>query len=218
MGLRGGWTLAALTCGLAALAISGCNILTPVAYAVAGPGKVKKVTELDPERSYVIFIDDPSSKVASRRLRSDIADTAQESLLKRGTVKNMIDGRSAFAAAVGERYGERLSIQEIGTSLKADVVIYALLTDFSLGAEIGTFRPTATLQVKLIESETGNRIWPPEAGSMYPLRVIMPQKPGLAPSSAAEIQKAQQDLAEYTGNALAQLFYDVDVNFSNRRQ
>lgn len=218
MGLRGGWKLAALACGLGVLVTSGCNIVTPVAYAVAGPGKVKKVTELDPERSYVIFIDDPSSKVASRRLRSEIADTAQEALLKRGTVTNMIDGRSAFAAAVGERYGERMSIQEIGTSLKADVVIYALLTDFSLGAEVGTYRPTATLQVKLIDSATGDRIWPPQVGEMYPLRVTMPQKPGLAPSSAAEMQKAQQDLATYTGTALAQLFYDVDVNFSNRRQ
>ncbi|RMH12143.1 MAG: hypothetical protein D6695_07545 [Planctomycetota bacterium] len=203
---------------LAALLIAGCNIVAPIAYAVHGPGKVKKVTTLDPERSYVIFVDDPSNKVASRRLRSAIVSTAQDKLLAQGVVTNIIDGRSAFAAAAGERYGERMSVQEIGQSVHADVVIYALLTNFSLGEEIGTFRPTATLHVKLIESETGNRIWPPEEGTMYPLHVNMPQRPGLAPSTTAEIYKAQQELAEYTGTALAQMFYDVQVNFSHRRR
>ncbi len=206
-------------CVLAAATVlaCGCNIAAPVAYAITGPGKVKKVTSLDEERSYVIFIDDPSSKVASRRLRGEIATTAQDALLKRGVVKNMIDGRSAFTAASGERYGERLSVQEIGQSVKADVVIYALLTQFTLGEEIGTFRPSATLQVKLIESSTGDRIWPPDVETMYPLVVSMPQRPGMVPSTVSELQKAQQELADYSGLALAQMFYDVEVNRSNRR-
>lgn len=215
---KGRKVLRLTACLLAAATVLafGCNIVTPVAYAVAGPGKVKKVTSLDDERSYVIFIDDPSTKVASRRLRGEMATTAQEALLQRGTVKNMIDGRSAFTAASGERYGERLSVQEIGQSVKADVVIYALLTQFTLGEEIGTFRPSATFQVKLIDSATGDRIWPPDVDSMYPLVVTMPQRPGMAPSTMSELQKAQQELAEYSGKALAQMFYDVEVTRSNR--
>lgn len=206
---------ACLLAGLMVL-VWGCNVAAPVAYAIAGPGKVKKVTSLDDERSYVIFIDDPSSKVASRRLRGEIATTAQEALLQRGVVKNMIDGRSAFTAASGERYGERLSVQEIGQSVKADVVIYALLTQFTLGEEIGTYRPSATLQVKMIESSTGERVWPANVDTMYPLVVTMPQRPGMAPSTVGEVQKAQQELAEYSGKALAQMFYDVEVTRSNR--
>lgn len=214
---RSGLRLSACLAASMALVVCGCNIAAPVAYAITGPGKVRKVTSLDEDRSYVIFIDDPSSKVASRRLRGEIATRAQEALLKRGVVKNMIDGRSAFTAASGERYGERLSVQEIGQSVKADVVIYALLTQFTLGEDIGTFRPSATLQVKLIESSTGDRVWPPVMDAMYPLVVTMPQRPGMVPSTVNELQKAQQELAEYCGLALAQMFYDVEVNRSNRR-
>lgn len=217
-GIRRVTALGVIVSGLVLLTGTACNIVTPVAYAINGPGKIKKVTSLDPERSYVIFIDDPSSKVASRRLRAEIANTAQETLLKKGIVTNMIDGRSTFAVATGERYGERLSIQEIGQSVGADVVIYALLTNFTLGEDVGTYRPMASLQVKLIDSKTGDRIWPPEQGAMYPLRVNMPQKPGMVPATASEMQKAQQELAEYTGVALAQMFFDVEVPFSNRRR
>lgn len=211
-------TLGVIVASVVLLTIPACNIVTPVAYAINGPGKIKKVTTLDPERSYVIFIDDPSSKVASRRLRAEIANTAQETILKKGIVTNMIDGRSTFAAATGERYGERLSIQEIGQSVGADVVIYALLTDFTLGEDVGTYRPMASLQVKLIESDTGDRVWPPDVDTMYPMRVNMPQKPGMVPTTATELQKSQQELAEYTGTALAQMFFDVEVPFSNRRR
>lgn len=202
---------------MAVLCLAGCNIVTPVAYAIHGPGKVKKAASLDPELKHLIFVDDPSNKVSSRRLRSSIVDTAQETLLARGTVKNMIDGRSAFAAVSKERYGEPMSIVEIGESVGADVVIYALLTEFSLGAEIGTYRPSAVLQVKILDVRTGERMWPAGTEGTYPLRVTLPQEPGLAPSSTPELYKAQEALAAQAGTALAQMFYDVEITRSARR-
>jgi hypothetical protein len=207
------WAAAAL----GVLALGGCNIATPIAYAIQGPGKVKKVTTLDPERKHLVFVDDPSNKVSSRRLRGTIVDTAQDAMLQRGVVTDMIDGRSAFAAVSKERYGEPMSIVEIGESVGADVVIYALLTEFSLGAEVGTYRPTAVLQVKILDVHTGERIWPAGSDGTYPLRVQLPQEPGLAPTTTAELYKAQEALAVQAGTALAQMFYNVEAPRSARR-
>ena len=201
----------------AALTATGCNIVAPVAYAVHGPGKVRKVTTLDDTLTYVIFIDDPSSKIASRRLRGTIADTAQETMLKKGVVKNMIDGRGALAGTAKERFGEKLSIEEIGQSVGADVVIYGLLTSFSMSGEVGGFTPNATLQVKIIDSKTGDRIWPQGEASIFPLYVTLPQKPGQAPTSTSQLYTAQEALAKQVGTALAEMFYDVEVTHSARR-
>ncbi len=209
--------LTILACALTALMVAGCNIATPIMYAVHGPGKVKKSVALDPELKYIIFVDDPSNKVASRRLRGTIVDSAQSQLLKRKLVAEVIDGRAAFAAVAKERYGDPLSIVEIGESVGADVVIYALMTEFSLGAEVGTYRPSAVAQVKLLNVNTGDRIWPAENLGAFPLRISMPQRPGLAPSTTAEVYKSQEALAQQTGLALAQMFYDVEVTDSARR-
>ncbi len=209
------WTT--IACIFAAFSLAGCNIVTPVFFAIHGPGKVKKVVSLDPELKHIIFVDDPSNKISSRRLRSTIVDTAQSILLQRETVVDMIDGRAAFAAVSKERYGEPLSIVEIGESVGADVVIYALLTEFSLGAEVGTFRPTAVMQVKILDVRSGQRMWPVGEKTYYPLRVNLPQKPGLAPSTTAEVYKAQQALAEQAGLALAQMFFNVEIPQSARR-
>lgn len=204
-------------CALSTLLLIGCNVVTPVYFAVAGPGKVKKTATLDAELRHIIFVDDPSNKVSSRRLRSTIVDTAQDAMLAKGVVKDMIDGRSAYAAVSKERYGEPLSIVEIGESVGADVVIYALLTEFSLGAEVGTYRPSAVMQVKILDVRTGERVWPANETGAYPLRVTLPQEPGLAPSTTTELYKAQEALAAQAGTALAQMFYDVEVTRSARR-
>jgi len=206
-----------VACLFASLSFAGCNIVTPVFFAIHGPGKVKKAVSLDPELKYIIFVDDPSNKIASRRLRSTIVETAQSTLLQRETVVSMIDGRAAFAAVAKERYGKPLSIVEIGESVGADVVIYALLTEFSLGAEVGTFRPTAVMQVKLLDVRSGERLWPQGEKTSYPLRVNLPQRPGLAPSSTGDIYKAQEALAQQAGLALAQMFFDVEIPQSARR-
>lgn len=208
-------TLIAFT--FTAMTIAGCNIVTPIFFAVHGPGKVKKSVSLDAELKYIIFVDDPSNKIASRRLRSTIVDAAQDQILKRELVAEVIDGRAAFAAVAKERYGDPLSIVEIGESVGADVVIYALMTEFSLGAEVGTYRPSSVAQVKLLNVNTGERIWPAEDLGAFPLRVTLPQQPGLAPSTTAELYKAQEALAQQTGLALAQMFFDVEVTDSARR-
>jgi len=193
------------TCSLF-LASSGCNIVTPVAYAIHGPQKIIPLYTLEKDTSTVIFVDDPSSKIALRRLRYTIADTATKVLLEKRVLTDMIDPRGIMTAASKERHSERLSISELGQSVGADIVIYAVVTEFSLFPEAGSYTPTATMRLKVIDVASGDRLWPDnEFGHLF--KVAIPQLPSTTGLGASEKIKTESELAARSGLGLAQMFY-----------
>lgn len=190
--------------------IPGCNVVTPIAYAVHGPEKVKPVFTLDEELKTVVFVDDPSSKITQRRMRYAIADRATNELLAKRVLVDMLDSRGVLTAASNERYGEQMSITELGQSVGADIVIYAVVTDFSLSPEAGAYIPRAELRVKIMDVAKGERIWPlSEMGHM--VHVQIPQRPGTNPGSKADKLEMEQALAQRAGQGLAQLFFKHEI-------
>jgi len=212
------WARASAGLGIAILgcaAIVGCNVVTPIAYAIHGPGRVKAEYKLNAEATTVIFIDDPSSQVSQRRLRAQIGQRAQEVLLAKKAVVDMIDTRAALTASAKERHGTMLSTQEIGEAVGADVVIWGLLSQFTLSADGVSHLPMASLQVKVMDVATGET-WP-EGDDFYPLTLRMGQQPGFAPQSTSDTLEGEAKLADKLGAALAQLFYNHDITESVRR-
>ncbi len=190
--------------------IAGCNVITPVAYAIHGPEKVLALYEPDPEKSTVIFVDDPSSQLAQRRLRYQIADEASRRLMSKEVIPDMLDSRPILNAATKERYGERASITELGRGVGADVVIYAVVTDFSLSPQDGTFVPVANMRVKVIDTASGQRMWPDtEAG--YLLDVRIQQRASLLNDGDNGRLAIQSELASRAGLGLAQMFYKHEL-------
>lgn len=204
--------------GLALSALPACNIVAPIAYAVHGPGNVDREYELDPGLSTVILVDDPSNKIATRRIRLVIGERAQETLLRKKLVDNgkLIDTRSALLATSRDRDDRPLSIAEIGRTVEADVVIYAVVTDFQTDAIGEATAPFAGMRVKIIDSATSNRLWPAEEAG-FPLRVALPATGRINPSSRTEALAIQREVAERAGLALAQLFFTVELPQSVRR-
>lgn len=201
-------TLAAIV--LALTLIPGCNIATPIAFAIHGPEKVMPVFTLSEELKTVIFVDDPSSRVTQRRLRYSIADRATKELLAKRVLVDMLDPRGILTAASNERYGEQQSISDLGKSVGADIVIYAVVTDFSLSLEAGTHIPQTSMRIKVIDVATGKRIWPADEMG-HVVNIQIPQKPGTAPASSGARLKAEQTLAQRAGLGLAQLFYKHEI-------
>jgi len=200
--------LASLSAGL----LAGCNVVAPVAYAIHGPGNVEPQVELDETQSVVIFIDDPSSKIAQRRLRYTMADVASRKLLEKKVVLDVIDSRTILSASSKERHGERLSISELGKGVGADLVIYAVVTNFSISAEEGTFLPVTSLRVKIIDVASGERVWPAsESGFLVDVR--LPQRPNAAGQDRGRLAIETQ-LADQAGVAIAQLFYKHEITES----
>lgn len=192
------------------LIVAGCNVLTPVAYAIHGPEKVFPLYEPDPDKTTVIFVDDPSSQLAQRRLRYQIADDASRRLMAKKIIVDMLDSRPVLNAATKERYGERTSITELGRGVGADVVIYAAVTEFSLAAQDGTYVPVANMRVKVIDTASGQRIWP-ESEAGYLLDVRIKQRAGLTADSDNGELAIQAELAGRAALGLAQMFYKHEL-------
>lgn len=200
---------AALFTGFAA-GLASCNIVAPIAYAVHGPGKVQAKYELPPEATTVVFIDDPQSKAGRRRDRDVIGQSATQTLLAKGLIVDMIDPQAASLAAVKDRHGEPLSISEIGAAVDADIVIYALLTEFTLSSDGNVYNPSAMMRIKVLDVATGERLWPEDPRGST-VRIRPEYRPGQIPRDRADMAEANADLATKAGLAIAQQFYTHEI-------
>ena len=202
-----------------AMALGGCNYLGAAGVILAGPPKVQALTELPKDRSLVIFIDDPSNRMRSTRLRDAMGGAADRKLLQEDIVKDVISSRSARLASrldTAGPDGAMLSIVEIGRAVGADTVVWVVIDDFSLTTDGVSFIPAVTMRIKVMETGRGDRLWPGEdqpAGAR--VTIAMPQGQGVTPGSRPEQMRAEQALAEYAGIGLAQLFYTHEKVFSH---
>jgi len=214
---------AALAIAVAALStlVSGCNLFAAASLIVQGQGEVEGVYELDPKAKTVILIDDPASEVPRTRLRIAIAQTAQQLLLDKEIVKEgfMLDTTGATSLASRSSYSEKLSVSEIGERVGADIVIDVVVTDFTVTAASrgADTRPTAALRMRVVDVAEQRVIWPPDNPRGYSFNVGVQITSDLRPTDRRSMEEAEMALAQRAGVALAQLFYDVEVQFSARR-
>lgn len=199
-----------------AWAAPGCNIVAPAYLAIHGPEKVEPRFTLDPSLTTVIFVDDPASKVGRRRLRGEIGTAASEILLRRGLATDIIDPNAALLAASKERHGEPMSVTEIGQAVEADIVIYVLLTEFTLSADGQTNLPACTMSVKIIDARTSERVWPVE-GDGSVVRIRPTQRVGQRATNRGDVAKQERELAARAGLGLAQIFYKHEIQESALR-
>ena len=87
---------------------------------------------------------------------------------------------------------------------------------FNLAAATGEYRPNARLRIKVIDVTANERAWPTEPATGFSMEVSMRVRSDFTPSSGPEQRAAMEELAEYTGRALAEVFYTVERNFSAR--
>lgn len=197
---------------LAALFIAcaaGCNIAGPALYFLHGPDKTPAVFTLDKHKSTVVFIDDRTNRIPSRATRDLIGITAEEALLAEDVVADMVQSRKIQTVVARERYGKPLGIAEVGRAVDAKVVVYAWVDQFTLSTDGQTFAPTAALRIKVIDAESGQRLFPgPDTDGWFAFSVAVPAQQGVAPDTSALRQRSEQSLARYTGQSLARLFYE----------
>jgi hypothetical protein len=198
---------------IAALApLPGCNILGPAYYFVHGPEKAPAVYTLDKKKTAVFFIDDRTGQ-ASRPVRETIGQTAEESLLNEGVVKDMVQSRAIQTVIARERFGRLMTIADTGKAVQADVVIYCWLDRFGLTTDNQTYSPGASFRVKVIDTATGERLFPtPGEGPEYlEVNFALPTQQGAPPSTTTDVTRAELDLARYAGRSLAQLFFEHEI-------
>jgi hypothetical protein len=199
-----------------AMLAAGCNIVGPALVIFQGPPKIPAEHTLDRQRTVAVVIDDPDSVVPSLGYRRVMLATVQEKLADRAKVRQVIDSRDTMAVLQRDSARERMSLVEIGKAIGAEQVIWARVEGFSLAASTGEYRPNAQLRVKVIDVTENLKAWPSEPEGGFLLDVEMRVRPDFVPSSGPEERTAMQELAEYTGRAMAELFYTEEKVLSAR--
>lgn len=202
-----------LLAGAAMTALPGCNIVGPALYLAHGPEKIDKLYELDPLRSAVIFIDDRANRIPRRVLRVTMAQEAERLLLEKEALEpgKLISSQSALAAASTDKYDRPMPVSEIGRAVGADSVIYVTIDEFMLSPDGQSFIPTVAMRLKVVDAADEKRLWPLEDGEGHALRVRLPIKQGVAPTTLSEKMQYEQELATQAGAAIAKVFYKHEL-------
>ncbi|HYE02520.1 MAG TPA: hypothetical protein VD963_04725 [Phycisphaerales bacterium] len=187
---------------------AGCNIIGPAAYFAMGPEKVPAQYQLDEHKPVVVFVDDRASRVPDRVVRRRIGQAADEHLVARKLAKDVIAADSVAAVVAREKFGRPMGIADVGRAVSAGQVVYVRIEEFTLSADGTAFAPRAVADVKVVDVETGTRLWPDGDPGYHQLVVELPPRQGTAPRTTAELIEAQRVLAQRLGTAIGQLFYE----------
>jgi hypothetical protein len=197
---------------LCIVTIPGCNILGPAMVLAHGPAKTPARHILEKDRPTVVFVDDRSNVLPRRAIRQQIAEAAQDALLKKGALTNVIHASAAMAAATREPSGRPMDIVSLGKAASADVVIYVTVDSYSLTPDGQTYLPEARFHVKVLDiTRQTPRVWPPEQAGC-PVAASLNTRSAVPPRGVAEQTTALNQLAARSGLIIAQLFYEHETN------
>ena len=200
----------------AAGVLGSCNILGPALYFAAGPGKVDAQFTLDKSRPTAVFVDDRSSRVPARDLRTRIGDAADAALSEKRVVDTLLSSRLALGLAARDRIEQPMSITEIGKAIEAEVIIFATIDNFAITPDGQSYQPTVQMRVKVVDVTTGQRLWPEHPNEWATVVSGGPLRTGM-PTTTTDRRNVQRDMAERAGLQLARLFFSYDIESSRTR-
>lgn len=211
------------------LSAAGCNIVTPVAYAIEGPGQIDAEYTL-PKKKTVIFVDDPRNILPRTALRTAIGDAVSFDLMERGHLESTVASRDAIAVARSGSAGNAqklMTVEAVGKALDCAQVIHIQPTVFDLTGRTDDrgIRPTAIVQVKVLDLEMRVRTYP-AAESMPDGRevtAIIREESSDGLRTRAGRTQIEDQLARKIALEVAQLFYqhdrvDLGENLGTRRK
>ncbi len=191
---------------------AGCNILTPAMWVAQGPPKEPAVyADLPKDKKTTVYVDDRKSVVSRTQLRAALADDIAEQLRKEGVLNNVVSGRELIAfVRKNETSNKRLTMEELGTAVGAEVLIYVEMVDFKLSADGASPQPTATARIKVLDIKSRERLFPPPGGEHAGYEVTAQTEalqPGIYRTSAGRRQ-VEEMMEKRLADAIAKCFYD----------
>jgi hypothetical protein len=223
-------TAALLAAGVCSAAIvGGCNIVTPVAYAIEGPGKIDAEFTLSNKKT-VVFVDDPRNIFPRTALRATLGDAISFDLMRQEVLGSTVATRDAIALSRTMAAGDAkklVSIEAIGRALDCSQVIYVQPKVFDVAgrSDVEGIRPTAIALIKVIDLDSRTRA--------YPVADVLPDGREITASirevssdalrTRAGRAELEDKLAQKLAIEITHLFYkhdrlDLGENLGTRRQ
>lgn len=199
------------------LLLTGCEVIALVTYIFA-PSKIKARHKLA-DVPTLILVDDPSNRLGDPGLTGHIAHHAGFTLSQHGVLQedHLVSTGELYAlvARLGHDYA-RTAVDRIGSELGAQQVIHVYVDAVTFRTEPGLLRPTATVQVRVIDAVEGRRVYPLNplpAGSTtsmgdYESLVVTMKYQGDNSHSVNVDRDIQTALAQRIGRDVARLFFD----------
>ncbi len=198
-------------------AATGCQAVAYVAY-VFFPKKTKARHQLA-DTTTAVLVDDPSHLLGDRTLSVHMANHVGFHLTQQGILSqaHLVPPGHIYelAGRLGDQFA-RTPVDQVGRQLKASQVIHVYVTSVSHDQEPGLIRPTATLQVKVIDAVEGKRLFPPTgpdhtfSGTSHPHGTVvatMRHRP-VDNESPLAVRQVRKLLTERAGLEVARVFFD----------
>lgn len=196
--------------------LAGCEGPAFIAKTVTGEDKVKKQFEL-PNRKTLVLVDDPNQMMANPVLVGVVASNVGHHLALNEVLTQPVVSERELAAIrnrLGRKYRET-PIDEIGRMAGAEQVIYVRIEDAYLQPAPSFYKPTATLELKVVDAAEGKRMYPEappliekNASARGQTMEVAFRYKGLEAESPGQDAMLARKLAERIGLQVAQLFYD----------
>ncbi len=197
---------------LLSMATVSCNIAAPVAYVIGPEPKISALHTIE-DKPMVVFVDDRLGRVSPARLIRTLGDQTSESLLDMEVVETVYRPADAMSfVKQNDRSDNVVSNQDIAEAVGADQLLYIDVVRFELSSGGYSSKPTAVLNVKLLDMEEKAVVFPdPESGRViHQLVVELPTVDIELYRSLSGRSQIKEQLAIESGDAVARLFYDYE--------
>ena len=186
--------------------LQSCNLMAGASYILSEEPQQEAVFVL-PDVPTVVFVDDRRNLLHPSRLRRVVADKITELLLKENVVATLISPQDIMrVGAMKDRYGNILTIGELGEAVGASTVVYVEMTAFALTTDGQTPNPVANCRVRVIDVDYQKRLFPDNDAS-YPIVATLSKVDPYNIHSISEMRKLAEELSEELGKNVAEMFY-----------
>jgi len=186
--------------------LQSCNLMAGASYILSEEPQQEAIFVL-PDVPTVVFVDDRRNLLHPSRLRRVVADQITELLLKENVVATLISPQDIMrVSATKDRYGNILTIGELGEAVGASTVVYVEMTAFALTTDGQTPNPVANCRVRVIDVDHKKRLFPVNDAS-YPIVATLGKVDPYNIHAISEMRKLAEELSEELGKKVAEMFY-----------
>lgn len=202
----------------AAVLLGGCVQTAILVEAIQGPKKIPPAYVLE-DVPTAVLVDDPHHLLDNPGLARQIGTTAVHYLTTHEALVESTFVEPRDVARLESEFGRDwplTPIDEIGRRLGAEQVIYAKITRVQIQSIDSLYRPEAMIEVKVLRSADGVRLWPsaqvlPDPANPSPGHTVvvnLPYKTRSGEGGVVTPNDVGRQLADELGLNLARLFYE----------
>ena len=208
--------LRALVCGALLASGAGCNVAGVIGYAAGGVMKVPPEYKLE-NRSTLVLVEnyenaDLYALPADRLERGVTDDLSEAKVAKLIAPDKVTDLKSTDPSDY-----HKMDIPALGRAVGARQVLYVNLVQYGVEAPSGgdRFVGKAEVHVKVVDSETGRTLWPPDSSAG---RVIKYETKPTEEVDATKLALVEDQLCQTVTQKISRLFLETTQEEQDNEQ